>query len=162
MAISWHFGTGAQGTAVSKSLLPWAYSSAFRIMTDNGQLARMSDIKAPLDKKTTVKITLDKIANVYSTLADNSVPLACQSANVTGATVFAELKTITTKTLTDGTVIQLPMVGRIELRLPNDADIAESDIESLVLATYAALCDDAGSPVVVTEKIRGALTPAGI
>jgi hypothetical protein len=54
------------------------------------------------------------------------------------------------------------MVARIELRIPNDSAIAESDINTLVLATYAALCDASGNPVVVTEKMRGALTPAGI
>jgi hypothetical protein len=161
MAISFNFGTGAQGTGVTKTLKPWAYTDAFRIVSDSGTLARMTDILAPLDKQTTVKVTLDKIANVYSTLADGSVPVSAQNANTSGHTVFAELKTIATKTVGD-TVIQLPMVARIELRLPDDADIAESDIDTLVLAAYAALCNSSGTPVVVTEKMRGALTPVGI
>lgn len=161
MAISFKFGTGAQGTGVTKTLLPWAYTAAFRTVSDSGSLARMTDILAPLDKKTTLKVTLDKIANVYSTLADNSVPIAAQSANVSGHTVFVELKTIATKTVgTDE--IQLPMVARIELRLPDDADIAETDIDTLILAAYAGLCGSTGTPVVVTEKMRGALTPVGI
>lgn len=161
MAISFNFGTGATGTAKSLSLLPWAYTTAFRNVSDNGVVARMTDILAPLDKKTSIKISLDKIANVYTTLAENSVPVAEQSSNTSGQTVFCELKTIATKTVGDATV-QLPMVSRIELRLPNDKDIAESDINTLVLATYAALCDASGNPTVVTEKMRGALTPAGI
>lgn len=161
MAISFNFGTGAQDTGVNKALKPWKYTTAFRTISDSGTLARMTDILAPLDKKTTIKVTLDKIANVYSTLADGNVPVSAQSANTSGHTVFAELKTIATKTVgTD--IIQLPMVARIELRLPDDADIAESDIDTLVLAAYAALCDSTGSPVVVTEKMRGALTPVGI
>lgn len=161
MAISFNFGTGAQGTATTKAFSPWAYLTAFRIITDSGSLAKMTDIVAPLDKKTTLKVTLDKIANVYSTLAENSIPVAAQSANTTGQTVFVELKTIATKTVS-GTEIQLPMVARIELRLPNDSEISESDVEKLVMATYAGLCNTAGDPVVVTEKMRGALTPTGI
>lgn len=161
MAISFNFGSGATGTAKTLSLLPWAYATAFRNVSDNGSIARMTDILAPLDKKTSIKITLDKIANVYTTLADGAVPVSAQSANTSGQTVFCELKTIATKVV-DTNTIQLPMVARIELRIPNDADIAESDINTLVLATYAALCDAAGNPVVVSEKMRGALTPAGI
>lgn len=161
MAISFQFGSGATGESVSKTLNPWAYSDAFRIISDSGSLAKMTDIVAPLDKKTTVKVTLDKIANVYSTLAGGSVPLASQSANVTGATVFAEVNTIATKTVGD-VEIQLPMVGRVEVRLPFDSDITESDVSTLIMAAFAALCDETGNPVVVTEKMRGALTPAGI
>lgn len=161
MAISFNFGAGATGTAKSLSLLPWAYTTAFRNVSDNGSVARMTDILTPLDKKTSVKITLDKIANVYTTLADGTVPISEQSSNTSGQTVFCELKTVATKTVGDATV-QLPMVARIELRIPNDSAIAESDINTLVLATYAALCDASGNPVVVTEKMRGALTPAGI
>lgn len=161
MAISFQFGSGSQETPITKSMAPWSYSDAFRIISDNGSAARMTDILAPLDKKTTVKVTLEKIANVYSTLADGVVPVAEQSANTSGGTVFAELKTIATKVVGTDT-IQIPMVGRIELRLPFDADITEANVESLVMATYAALCNEAGSPVVVTEKLRGALTPAGI
>lgn len=161
MAISFNFGVGATGAAKTLSLFPWAYTTAFRNVSDNGSVARMTDILTPLDKKTSVKITLDKIANVYTTLADGTVPVAEQSSNTSGQTVFCELKTVATKTVGDVTV-QLPMVARIELRLPNDSDISESDINTLILATYASLCDASGNPVVVTEKMRGALTPAGI
>lgn len=161
MAISFNFGVGSQGTAGTKAFKPWAYLAAFRIISDSGSLAKMTDIAAPLDKKTTLKVTLDKIANVYTTLAEGTVPVSAQNANTSGQTVFVELKTIATKTVGDAE-IQLPMVARIELRLPNDADISESDVEALVMATYAGLCDATGNPVVVTEKMRGALTPTGI
>lgn len=160
MALTFNFGA-ATGTGKTLTLLPWAYTTAFRNVSDNGVVARMTDILAPLDKKTSIKITLDKIANVYSTLVDGSVPVAEQSSNVSGQTVFCELKTIATRTEGDAT-IQVPFVCRIELRLPNDSNIAEADINTLILATYAGLCDAAGNPVVVTEKMRGALTPAGI
>lgn len=161
MAISFNFGDGATGAAKTLSLLPWAYATAFRNVSDNGSVARMTDILTPLDKKTSIKITLDKIANVYTTLADGTVPVAEQSSNTSGQTVFCELKTVATKTVGE-TTVQLPMVARIELRIPNDSAIAESDINTLVLAAYASLCDASGNPVVVTEKMRGALTPAGI
>lgn len=161
MSISFNFGSGATGAAKTLSLAPWAYADAFRTISDNGSVARMTDILAPLDKKTTIKVSLDRIANVYATLADGNIPVAEQSSNTSGQTVFCELKTIATKTV-GTTVVQLPMVARIELRLPNDADIAESDVNTLILATYAALCDEEGNPTVVTEKMRGALTPTGI
>lgn len=161
MAISFNFGAGAVGTGVTKTLLPWNYTNAFRIISDSGSLARMTDKLAPLDKKTTAKVTLEKIANVYQTLGGGTIPVAAQSASTAGHTVFVELTTIATKLV--GTVtIQLPMVSRIEIRLPDDADIAESDIDTLVMATYALLCDSAGIPTVVSEKMRGALTPVGI
>lgn len=161
MAITFNFGTGAQGTSVSKSLKPWIYADAFRIISDSGSLARMTDILAPLDKKTTAKVTLDKIANVYTTLAAGTVPVAAQSANTSGQTVFVELSTIATKEVGTDT-IQVPAVCRIELRLPNDSDITEANVEELVMATYGLLCTTEGNPKVVTELMRGALTPAGI
>jgi hypothetical protein len=162
MAISFQFGAASQEvTPVTKNLYPWDYAAAFRIISDNGSVARMTDIVAPLDMKTSVKISLANIANVYSTLADGTVPTANQSANVTGSTVFCELKTIATKVV-DSVTIQIPLVSRIELRIPNDAEISEADITTLVMATFAALCDNSGNPIVVTEKMRGALTPAGI
>lgn len=161
MAVTFNFGTGAQGDAVNKPLKPWAYPSAIRIVSDSGSSARMTDILSPLDMRTTLKVTLDKIANVYTTLADGTVPVAQQSANTSGGTIFAELKTVATKVVGTDT-IQIPMVGRIELRLPNDSAITESDVNELVMATYGILCDASGNPTVVTEKLRGALTPAGI
>lgn len=162
MAISFQFGATAQEeTPVTKNLYPWDYATAIRVISDNGSIARMTDIVAPLDMKTSIKISLANIANVYSTLADGTVPTANQSANVTGSTVFCELKTIATKVV-DSVTIQIPLVSRLELRIPNDAEIAEADIVTLVMATFAALCDNSGAPVVVTEKMRGALTPAGI
>lgn len=162
MAIAFQFGAGAQsGTAVNKGLKPWQYTAAFRKISDNGNVARVSDILSPLDIKTTGKVTLEKIANVYTTLADGTVPVANQSTNTSGGTVFAELKTIATKVVGTDTVY-IPMVGRIELRLPNDPDITEADVETLILATYGLLCDSTGNAKVVTEKLRGALTPAGI
>lgn len=161
MSIAFNFGAGATGTAVNKSLAPWAWLTAYRTISDTGSIARMADILAPLDKRTTIKVSLSKIANVYSTLANDTVPLDEQSSNTSGQTVFTELTTLATKTV-GGKTIQLPMQGRIELRLPNDADISESDVTTLVMATFAGLCDASGSPVVVTEKMRGALTPVGI
>lgn len=164
MAISFNFGTSSQNVGVTKTLKPWNYSGAFRIISDSGTLARMTDILSPLDKVTTAKVTLERIANVYTTLAGGTVPLLAQNTNVSGHTVFVELKTIATKVVgtTPPITVQLPMVARLELRLPDDADITESDIDSLILATYALLCDSAGNPTVVTEKMRGALTPVGI
>lgn len=160
MAIAFEFGA-AMETAITPNLYPWNYADAFRVISDNGSIARMTDILAPLDMRTTIKVTVDKIANVYTTLADGNVPAENQLVNVSGQTVFCELKTIATETI-DSVEYQLPMVARVELRLPNSSLITEANVLTLILAAVAGLCDDSGVPTVVTEKMRGALTPAGI
>lgn len=159
MAIAFQFGS-AFNTPVNKSLAPWKYDTAVRVVQNQGSLVKLTDILAPLDKQTSMKLTSTRIANVYNTLADGSVPVAEQSSNTSGTSVFVELKTVATRAgAVEDTTVQLPMVARIELRLPNDAEIAEADITTLVMATFALLCDDAGAPVVVTQKMRGALAP---
>lgn len=159
MAIEFQFGA-AFNTGVTKPLLPWKYDTAVRVTQNQGSLVKLTDTLSPLDIQTSMKLTATRIANVYNTLADGSVPVAEQSTNTSGQSVFVELKTIATR---DGSVpdtrVQLPMVCRIELRLPNDAEIAEDDVTKLVMQTFALLCDSAGAPVVVTEKMRGALAP---
>lgn len=159
--ITTNFGAGSQGTNVPLNLKPWNYASTYRIVSDNGSLARMTDILAPLDKPTTIKVTVDKIANVYTTLASGSIPLAQQALNVTGQTTMIEMTTILTKT--DGLIItQLPAVVRVIVRLPNDPDLTGTFVNDLVLATLAGMADAAGVNVLTSEKMRGALTPAGI
>lgn len=163
MAVTFQFGTGSQGSAraTAPALFPWAYTTAFRSKTASSTLARLSDIKSPLDMTTEVKYTCDKIANVYTTLAGGAIPVDNQASNVTGNTVFAELKTFVTYTGSDSLTKVLPIVSRLELRLPNSAELVESDIEKIVMATYAACCDVDGNPIVLTEKMRGALAPTG-
>lgn len=160
MAITFQFGS-AFGTAVNKSLAPWDYANAVRVTQESSTLAKMVDIVSPLDKQSSFKITNTPIANVYTTLANGTVPVSEQSSNLSGQSIFTELKTSATKLAPDGVnTLTLPMVARIELRLPNDADITEADITTLVMAAFATLCDDAGDPTVVSEKMRGALAPS--
>lgn len=159
MAIQFQFGA-AFNTSVNKPLKPWKYDTAVRVTQSNGSLVKLTDVLGPLDLPTSMKLTSTRIANVYNTLADGSIPVAEQSSNTSGQSVFVELKTVATRDgLVPDTRVQLPMVCRLELRLPNDAEIAETDITTLVMATFGLLCDDAGAPVVVTEKMRGALAP---
>lgn len=161
MAITFNFGTGAQGDSVSKTLKPWLYTAAFRATSYGVGNATMVNTKTDLDKKTSIKVTLSKIANVFETLAKGTIPVANQLTSQTGHTVFCELKTIATKSV--GTeVAYIPIVSRIEIRVPDDPDITDSDIETLVLATYAGLCNQAGTSDVMSDKLRGALTPAGV
>lgn len=159
MAIAFQFGA-AFGADVTKTLSPWKYTDAIRVVQDNGSLVKLTDILAPLDKQTTIKLTNTRIANVYQTLADGNVPVAEQSSNTSGQSIFCELKTVATKDgPIAGTTIQLPMVARVELRLPNDAEITEADVTKMVMTAFAGLCDESGEPTVVTEKMRGALAP---
>lgn len=159
MAIEFQFGD-AFGTPVNKSLEPWDYENAVRIVQNDGTLVKMTDIVSPLDKQTSMKLTATRIGNVYNTLAGGTIPVSEQSSNTSGSSIFAELKTVATRPgAIDGTTVQLPMVGRIEVRLPNDASITEADVTTLVMAAFALLCDKDGDPTVVTEKMRGALAP---
>lgn len=159
MAIEFQFGA-AFNTAVNKALTPWKYDTAVRVTQNQGSLVKLTDTLSPLDLQTSMKLTSTRIANVYNTLNEGSTPVAEQSSNTSGQSVFVELKTVATRDgLVPDTRVQLPMVCRLELRLPNDAEIAETDITTLVMATFGLLCDDAGAPVVVTEKMRGALAP---
>lgn len=164
MALSTNYGSGAQASeAVSLSLYPWQYTDAFRTSSDNGSSSRITDIVGPLDKPTSIKTVVTRIANVYQTLAGGSIPIANQSLNVTGQTTFCELTTILSKAATETSPETMyPVQARVELRLPNTAELTETDVLNLTLAAFAGLCDDKGIPVVITERMRGALTPAGI
>lgn len=163
ITFTFNFGTGAQGTSVPVNLKPWNYSTTYRIISDNGKIARMTDILSPLDLPTTLKVTVDPIANVYSTLANGTtVPLAQQSLNVMGHTVMSELSSFLTKTDAAGVVTYKPWVARSIIRLPDDPDITGNMVIEMMLASLAGLADSTGACNVLTEKMRGALTPAGI
>lgn len=156
-----NFGAGSQGTAVPKNLKPWNYATTFRVISDNGSVARMTDILSPLDLPTTLKVTSDSIANVYSTIGGGIVPLAQQSLNVTGKTTMCELTTFLTKS--DGITTKIiPVQARIITRTLNDADLTPALVEECVMAAFAGLADSTGVNTVLSEKMRGALTPAGI
>lgn len=162
MAINFHFGTGAQAAAaVTRNILPWLYTTAFRATSASAGSARMVDIKTDIDKTTAVRITKESIANVYQTLTSDAVPVTNQVANAKGFTARIELKTMATKTV--GTIdYYLPMECDIRVRIPVDAAITDGDIDTLVNATYAALLNQAGNNIVVSEIMRDALTPAGV
>lgn len=161
MAIQFNFGSGAQGTPVNKAVSPWSYVAAFRATQNQSGRARMIDIKTDLDKPTSLVITNEKIANVYTTLASVAVPVDNQSLNVEGTTVRVELRTIATKA--DGTkTVHLPLECDIRVRIPNDAELTAGDMDTLVSAAYAGLLDASGQNKVLSDLARGALTPAGV
>jgi len=164
LSFSKTFGTGALVTDEVSGEVHWDYPAAFRVVSDTGASVRLTDILTPLDKRTYIKYTLSKIANVYSTLGGDSVPVAERSSNPTGQTLFCELTTILTKPnpSVSGAIIQVPVQTRIELRLPNDGDLTDTLIWELMAANAAALSDDAGAPRITSEMLRGALVPAGI
>lgn len=161
MAIQFNFGTGARGTAVNKPVSPWSYVAAFRATQNQSGRARMIDIKTDLDKPTSLVITNEKIANVYTTLTSVAVPVNNQSLNVEGTTIRVELRTIATKA--DGPkTIHLPLECDIRVRIPNDAELTAADMDTLVSSAYAGLLDASGTNMVLSDLARGALTPAGV
>lgn len=146
----------AFNTPVNIPLAPWKLT-ALKVVQDSGTLVRVSDVMSPLDKQAFVKLTNTRIANVYNTLAKGTVPIANQSTNVSGQSIFAELTATASKTV-GSTVTLLPVVTRIEFRLPNDGDLTNADAQALLMATFAAMCNDAGV-FRVTDMMRGVLFP---
>lgn len=148
----------AFAATVNKPMGPWL-PSALKITEDDGTLLKLCDVLSPLDKQAALKITNTKIANVYNTLAKGSIPVGNQSTNTSGQRLFVELNVTASKTV-GTTVVLTPAVVRIDLSLPNDGDLTDANVESLVLAAYAALCTPAGAPRATT-MMRGVLNPSG-
>lgn len=155
MPLELNLGT-AFNTAVSKSLLPWK-ATALQVIQNDGSLVKAANVLSPLDKQSVVKITNTRIANVYNTLAKGSIPSGNQSSNPTGQSIFVELNATASKTV-GTTEVHLPVVCRIEVRLPNDGDLTNANIETLILATLAAMYDPTGVSRV-TDMMRGVLMP---
>lgn len=147
----------AFNTGVAKTLLPWI-PTGLQITQDDGTLVKASDVASPLDRQATVKVTNTRIANVYNTLARGSIPLGNQGSNVSGQSLFVELNVVASKVV--GTqVVHLPMVSRIEVRLPNDGDLTNADITSLILANFAVMHNSAGSLQAI-NMMRGVMLPS--
>lgn len=153
MPIDLNLGS-AFGTAVNKSLLPWTLA-ALKVTQDDGSLVKVTNVLSPLDKQSSIKIANTRIANVYNTLAKGSIPIGNQAANTTGQAIFVELNATASKVVGSDTIL-LPMIARIELKLPNDGELTNGNVEQLLLATYAALCDAVGT-MRATEIMRGVL-----
>lgn len=157
------FGSGARVIDAVTGTTKWNWS-AFRTIADTGTSAKVTDILSPLDKRTTIKYALSKIANVYSTLGGDSVPVSERSSNPSGQTLFVELSTILTRAnpVVANGIIQVPVQSRIELRVPNDGELTDDVIEEFMSATFDALKNGDGELVITAEKLRGALVPSGI
>jgi len=149
----------AFNAGVNVSLLPWKVGSLPVVQDDSG-LIKSADTFSPLDKQATVKITNTKINNVYSTLAKGAIPLQNQAVNTSGQSLFIELNANASKVVGTATVI-VPMVARIELRLPNDGDMTNADIQQLLLAALATAYTSAGVSRYL-EMMRGVLPPAKV
>lgn len=161
MAFSTTYGVGAVNPADGGS---WNFQDTFRVVSDNGTSVRFTDVLSPLDKRTYLKFSLSKIADVYKTLGGDSVPVAERSSNSTGQTLFAELTTILTKPNPSiaGAIIQVPVQARVELRLPNDGDLTDANVVDLATLVFASLRGADGEPRIVSEMMRGVLVPAGL
>jgi len=165
MSLNWNFGVGAQfATPSNLAYNPWLYADSIRVTSDAPTQVKFTDILAPLDKPTELKISVEPIANVYSTLTNNRVPVTSQSANTSGTSVFVQLRTMVDydKVLgTDTTNVQLPLEARIQIRVPNDAQLTSVELNKLVASTFAVLCSENGSSRL-GEILRGGLVPKGI
>lgn len=135
---------------------PWL-GSALHVVQNDGNLVKAADVASPLDRQAFVKVTNTRIANVYNTLGKGSVPIGNQSSNTTGQSVFVELSATASKTVADVPVF-LPVQARVELRLPNDGDLTDENIISLLTSAIACLVDPDGT-IRVTDMMRGVLLP---
>ncbi len=141
---------------VTVNLAPWSYQS-LQVVQNDGNLVKAADVLSPLDKQASVKITNTKIANVYNTLAKGQIPIGNQSSNSSGQSIFVELNATASKTV-GSTEVLLPVVARIEVRLPNDGELTNADVVTLVMACFATMHDGMGVPRV-TDMMRGVLLP---
>jgi len=134
--------------------------SAFVTSEDSGTLVKLSDVLSPLDKPTSLKITNTRIANVYNTLAKGTVPLGNQAQNTSGQAIFSEA-TITASEVVDGKTVIVPIVARVEIRVPNYGSITDGIINSAMLIALAGTRSDDGSTSIVSQQMRGILYPGG-
>lgn len=155
MSVELNLGAAFE-TAVDVPVAPWK-SEALRVTQDTGDLVKISDVLSPLDKQAVAKISNTRIANVYTTLAKGSIPIGNQSLNTSGQSIFVELTATGSKTVGTETIL-VPVVARVELRLPNDGDLTNADIRKLLLACLA-LCQDSAGADRFTDMMRGVLSP---
>lgn len=165
MSLNWNYGSGAQAaTALTLSYHPWMYNDAIRVTQETPNLAKFTDILAPLDKPTEVKISTETIANVYSTLVNSKVPVSEQNSNTSGTSVFVQLRTIADYVRTVGTTstkVQLPLEGRLQLRVINDAELTNDELDKFLGDMIACLRKQDGTSRL-GEILRGSLVPKEI
>lgn len=165
MSLLWNFGSGSQAAApLTLSYYPWMYNDAIRATTVTPTLAKFTDILAPLDKPTEIKISTETIANVYSTLANSKIPVSEQNSNTSGSSVFVQLRTVADYTRTVGTtsnVVQLPLEVRLQIRVPNDAELSNDELDKLLGVIIASVRKQDGTSRL-GEILRGSLVPKEI
>jgi hypothetical protein len=101
---------------------------------------------------------VSEIADVYKTLALNSVPVVNQSPFKRGATVYAETAITASAEDEHSTMVEpeiLPIVIGVKIRVPLNAVIEEEAIGGLIDATLALLKDDSGHYQILSKAARG-------
>lgn len=130
-----------------------------RVLEENGNIVKLTNPFAPLDKPTTVKVTNTRIANVYQTLAKGAVPLNAQAVNVTGQSIFVEVTAMASQAATTTTPEYLyPVQCRIELRLPNAGGLDETNTKRLLQLTSSLFTNPTTEAYRVVEMMRGVLS----
>lgn len=149
-----------QGAAFSfdgQAAFPSHYTDGLRIVEENGSLVKLANVRAPLDKPTSAKVSNTRIANVYQTLAKGAIPLTAQATNVTGQAIFAEMNVTASDPAQPG--ILIPMQARIELKLPNHGSLSEIEISQLIKQCISLLVDgNDGGTLRVTQIMRGVMS----
>lgn len=165
MSLNWNFGSGSQAAVASTlSYYPWQYDDAIRATSVSPTLVKFADILAPLDKPTEIKISTETIANVYSTLANSKIPVSEQNSNTSGSSVFVQLRTVADYTRVIGTtssVVQLPLEVRLQIRVPNDAELTNAELDKLLGAVISSVRNSDGTSRL-GEILRGSLVPKEI
>lgn len=144
--------SNAANTYVSTHYAP----GALQVIQDDGNLVRLANILTPLDRQSVLKITNTRIPNVYQTLAKGSIPTQAQSLNTSGQTIFCELNATALKS-GGASDVYLPVAARLELRLPNDGELDNQFVLSLVNALLAGVADSDTGRIRITDIMRGVL-----
>jgi hypothetical protein len=119
-------------------------------------LSRYSISTTPSQYPASIKVKVEPIRNVYSTLAQNAVPQTYQSPYVEGATVYAEMAFTGIETdndVVDSEPVVQPCVVSLKCRIPKNSIVTDTDIWSAINILALALSKSTATTENVSPEI---------
>lgn len=94
-------------------------------------VSRYSISTTPSQYPASIKVRVEPIRNVYSTLAQNTVPTPYQSPYIEGATVYAEFAFTGIETdndVSDSEPVVQPCIVSLKCRIPKNSIVTDADL----------------------------------
>lgn len=135
--------TGTNGTAqagitpLTFAMNPVNFTADFKIIEDGPGKVIYTDLTAPLDQPSTIRIAQQNKANVY---AGTSIDPSVYAASKSGTDTIVELREVWRETDSVDTTYQvdLPMRGALTLSIPNASQISAAMVETFAKRLVAA------------------------